>query len=611
MVSQRLGGRYQILQPLGGGGFGQTYLAEDWHLPGHPLCVVKQLKPEIDGESLDSARRLFDAEANALYQLGTHPCIPQLLAHFEEAEQFYLVQEYIQGTLLSDELQTAPWPETQVLELLIDVLRTLSFVHDQKAIHRDIKPSNLIRRERDGQIVLIDFGSVKQVSAKPIEQKGSVSVTIAIGSMGYMPNEQLAGEPCLSSDIYAVGMLGLQALSGSDPRRLRKDPRTGEIIWPRLVDVSDGFRTILERMIRYDYRQRFPNATQALQALQTLVAPEGSLERQMFSTNGSLRNVHFVWLERADEYFQVSRYGEAISAYEHFLQMQPSHDQAWFKLGLAYESLEHYEEAMSSYDCVLQLQPQDYLAWLKRAKVLEALNRQDEALAAYEEALRLQPENYWIWCDQALVLQKLNCPEEALASFDRAIQLKPDFKHALDCRKLMLLMLRRADQLYQLQHYAEAVAACQQVIQDYPEDTSAWLMQAMALENLGKLQEAIVAYGRVVRLQPDDTVAWSKLAGVLDKLRLYKQAAMAYSQVIRIEPTNYWAWFHRGQMLEQLRRYQKAMAAYNQAIQLKPDLRPALEARQKLMDHILFGHSSQKDGTAHQSIRHEHFRHEH
>ncbi|HEX9960244.1 MAG TPA: serine/threonine-protein kinase, partial [Pyrinomonadaceae bacterium] len=157
--------RYRILQNLGEGGFGQTFLAEDLHLPTKPRCVVKHLKPQAaDEESVKLARRLFEQEAEVLYRLGNHPQIPAILAHFEEAGEFYLVQELIDGETLAQEFAKGKkYGEAQAVDLMRQVLETLSFVHQQNVIHRDIKPSNLIRRASDGKIFLIDFGAVKQV----------------------------------------------------------------------------------------------------------------------------------------------------------------------------------------------------------------------------------------------------------------------------------------------------------------------------------------------------------------------------------------------------------------------------------------------------------------
>jgi len=272
-TDQPLGGRYKIERQLGIGGFGQTFLAQDLHLPGHPQCVIKQLKPKTtDPASLETARRLFDTEAQVLYQLGNHDQIPRLLAHFEENQEFYLAQELILGNPLTQELRKGQqWIESKTITLLEDILQVLAYVHEQNVIHRDIKPSNLIRRQQDGKIVLIDFGAVKQVTTQFSHPQGQTNLTISIGTQGYVPKEQLGGQPRFSSDVYAVGILGIQALTGTHPRLLRENPETGEIQWRDLAPhVSLNLAEVLDQMIRYDFRDRYQTATEALDALQSL-----------------------------------------------------------------------------------------------------------------------------------------------------------------------------------------------------------------------------------------------------------------------------------------------------------------------------------------------------
>lgn len=270
-----LAGHYQVIEPLGMGGFGQTFLAKDMHLPGNPLCVVKQLKPrDSDSATLTTAQRFFEREAEMLYRLGEHDQIPRLLAHFEQVGKFYLVQDYIEGQTLHQELaHREKLSEASVMRILQDILQVLTFVHQQNVIHRDIKPANLIRRNRDGKIVLIDFGAVKQVRNQARYTPKQTSLTIPIGSPGYMPSEQQASNPHFSSDIYAVGMVCLQSLTGLSPRRLPKDANTGEFGCGLVSDhaaISPGLAAILNKMVRYDYRQRYKDADEALEALEQL-----------------------------------------------------------------------------------------------------------------------------------------------------------------------------------------------------------------------------------------------------------------------------------------------------------------------------------------------------
>jgi serine/threonine protein kinase len=267
-----LGGRYKIVGQLGAGGFGQTFIAEDVHLPGHPRCVIKQLKPQsASSRALEMARRCFNTEAQVLYQLGIHAQIPRLLAHFEESCEFYLAQEFIEGQPLTQELMSGrPWSEARTVRLLKDTLEILAFVHQQQVIHRDLKPSNLIRRMTDHRLVLIDFGAVKQASTLTDPDTGITDVTISIGTQGYMPSEQVAGKPRFSSDVYAVGILGIQALTGMHPRSFGEDDR-GEIAWwHRAEHVRPELAEVINCMVRYDFRDRYPTAVQALEALDSL-----------------------------------------------------------------------------------------------------------------------------------------------------------------------------------------------------------------------------------------------------------------------------------------------------------------------------------------------------
>ena len=591
MLDKTLGGRYQVIRYLGGGGFGQTYLAKDLHLPGKPFCVVKQLKPKVANPlAFQASRRLFEREAEALYCLGSHDQIPRLFAHFEEAQEFYLVQEFIEGTVLNQAFKPGqPMDETAVVALIQDVLTTLAFVQQQQVIHRDIKPSNLIRRCSDGKIVLIDFGVVKQIRLQAAGGGDQTSATIAIGSSGYMPNEQLAGKPRFSSDVYAVGMVGLQALTGLYPVQLREDPRTGEILWRDRAAVTTEFADILDTMVRYDFRQRYQSATEALQALHVMLSPDSADGRVGVTAPIHSLDGHLVWLERGEELFQQQRYPEAVACYEKVLQVTPDDYTLWFKRGIALENFHRYEEAVVSYDKVIDLQPDDYLAWFKRGKALENLQDFDEALACYDRVIELQPDNYWAWHDRGHVLEEQHLFELAVTAYDRAVQIKADFQLAIESRKRVLSQMKQVDRLYHLQHYDEAIASCDQAIQTQPDDALAWLMRGMAMENSQRYEDAVASYDHVVQLQPDDYLAWFKRGAVLEKLQRYEDAVVSYDQVARIQSENCWAWHDRGRALEQIQWYDEAISSYDRALQLQPDMPSATEGRQRCMEQLKQG----------------------
>jgi WD40 repeat protein/serine/threonine protein kinase len=273
MVSQLLDGRYQIIEVIETGEFGLNYLAKDIRRPGEPQCFVKHLRPGTsEPELINTTRRLFLKEAEVLEKLGQHDQIPQLFAFFEENEEFFLVESFVAGHSLSTEIVPGnPLTEEKVILLLKELLEILVFVHGQGVIHRDIKPGNLIRRYSDNKLVLIDFGSVKEIH---IAQR-QAPVTVRIGTMEYMPIEQFQYNPQLNSDIYALGMIGIQAVTGLpayDLPKLRdlKNSQKGEIIWRHLAACSQGLADVLDNMVCYDFRERYQSAAEALADLRKI-----------------------------------------------------------------------------------------------------------------------------------------------------------------------------------------------------------------------------------------------------------------------------------------------------------------------------------------------------
>jgi CHASE2 domain-containing sensor protein/tRNA A-37 threonylcarbamoyl transferase component Bud32 len=279
MLGTLCGGRYTIIRTIGAGGFGQTYLAEDAQHPQKRQCVIKQLHPSTqDAKMLEVARRLFDTEARTLGRLGEHDQIPELYDFFEDSQEFYLVQEFIEGVSLADEISPdAPFTENEAIALLEDVLGILDFVHSRHVIHRDIKPGNLIRRKQDGKIVLIDFGAVKEITTQFADESARSSFTVGIGTQGYTPPEQLAGKPRYSSDIYALGMTIIHALTGLSPSQLPIDPKTSELAWRHQAVVSPAFALILDRMVRFHFSQRYVSVRDIQRSLQQMAELPTSL----------------------------------------------------------------------------------------------------------------------------------------------------------------------------------------------------------------------------------------------------------------------------------------------------------------------------------------------
>ncbi len=270
--------RYRVLRLLGEGGFSRTYAAEDADRLDAP-CVIKQFFPQVQGTGQRTkAAEFFKEEAFRLYELGeNHTQIPRLLAYFEQGSSLYLVQEFIQGQTLLEEVQQRPFSESQIRQLLADLLPVIDFIHSRNVIHRDIKPENIIRRHSDGKPVLIDFGGAKQVTQTSIGRQATVIYTI-----GYAPTEQMSGFACHASDLYALGVtcvrlltqcIPLQNTDGQIYDRLY-DAMNAKWLWQEILQqtgiiISDDLVQVLDKLLKHLPKDRYQSATEVLNDLKS------------------------------------------------------------------------------------------------------------------------------------------------------------------------------------------------------------------------------------------------------------------------------------------------------------------------------------------------------
>lgn len=263
--------RYRAIKPIGQGGFGKTFLAVDEDKPSKPPCVIKQFFPLVQGASnLQKASELFNQEAIQLDELGQHPQIPDLLAYFTLDNQQYLVQEFIDGKTLSQELaQNGAFNETQVKQFLSDLLPILQFVHSHQVIHRDIKPDNIIRRKSDRKLFLVDFGASKTASGTALQKTGT-----SIGSPEYVAPEQTKGRAVFASDIYSLGVTCIHLLTGMSPFDLY-DMNQDAWVWRQFIKnpVSQHMGQILDKMLETAMNRRYQSAAEVIKNLNVQTPP--------------------------------------------------------------------------------------------------------------------------------------------------------------------------------------------------------------------------------------------------------------------------------------------------------------------------------------------------
>ncbi|XGV95674.1 MAG: tetratricopeptide repeat protein [Leptolyngbya sp. BL-A-14] len=590
-----VGKRYKLISQLGVGGFGQTFLAQDLHLPDCPRCVVKRLLAKTnEPKNLQTARRLFNTEARVLYQLGNHDQIPSLFAHFEENQEFYLVQEFVEGEPMTRQIiKGEPWAETRVITLLKDILEVLVFVHQQNVIHRDVKPSNLMRRRRDGKLVLIDFGAVKRVSVQAADPNTELAdSTVSIGTQGYIPNEQLAGKPRFSSDIYAVGLAGIQALTGVLPRELGEDAQTSELDWRvHAPHVSTELAAILDRMVCYDFRDRYPTAVEALDALRTIAPDATDQEGQVRGSDDlastllldSAQAPIVVTLKQSSETYSFSPTDpkdetltlSGNTASESFLRaserelelagaaskegasdrLSAPFPSSTFKrwtlltagaIGLALLSIKvspllRINQPTTPLSAITYPSPtqsplaspkpltpeQEVTTLLKQADRQRQQRQYAAALANYDKVIKLKPKTAQAYWGRCDSLTGLKRPGPAIVACNDALALNPDYAEALWSQGKALKLQDRS---------LEALGLFEQATALKPTLTDAWVDRGITLQEFGRSSEAIDVLDQAIALNRNSAEAWSTKGAALWNLGRFDQAVEALDKALQIQP---------------------------------------------------------------------------
>ena len=258
--------RYVALKALGKGGFGRTFLAVDIDMPSRLRVVIKQFLPgALSPELLAKSLKMFQQEAVLLEKLGRHPQIPTLYAYFPMRNQYYLVMEFIDGKDLLKEVESmGAFNQDKAIDLLKGLLPVIDFLHEHNVIHRDIKPANIIRGS-NGQLVLVDFGAAKQFT------EGPVGPGTMIGSMEYVPPEQVIGNAVPASDFYSLGATCAHLITGKKPSAIR-DLYTDTWKWrenlPPGNEIDDFLAKVIDKLLQGAVLDRYQSGAEALKDIE-------------------------------------------------------------------------------------------------------------------------------------------------------------------------------------------------------------------------------------------------------------------------------------------------------------------------------------------------------
>jgi tetratricopeptide (TPR) repeat protein len=609
-----VGKRYQLIRELSKSESISTYLATDLALPDRPNCVVKQFELDVAEEHLwQDIRHLCAKKASLWLKLTANHQIPQLLAYFEENRSLYLVQEYIEGETLQEKFAAnSQISQDRLIYWLHDLLISLQIIHKNGIIHGNIKPDRLIIRDRDEKAFLVDFGIFQLINFHFVRE---VNSDASVNNV-YYPS-QIAGEPTAKSDLYALGIIVVQALTGIEPQNLTRNSTTERLLWPDKVKVNPKLVRILDKMVDLNPETTFISTEEAIEELNRLPSfflaaktmtidprpietPQATYLPQpvdrvhRFSKNKKIKLTWFrvlfsslvilavlgTWeflLPTVRPMYYLDRgktllSDEPESAFNYLqkaISLQPNNANAWKIRGDALFNLERLQAALASYDKACEIQP-DYLdAWKGRGEVLYHLERFEAAIIANDKALQIEPKDAETLNRKGRALYKLERYQQALINQEAALKIQPNNVRALGDRGLALIGLGQYQQALMAFNRAQAID---------PLNPQLWQNKGLVLqllnrpqEAVGQYQEALAAYDRKIEENPNNIISIVDKANVLAQLQQYQPALATYEKALEINPDSHLAWIGKGNALFALRQYDKSLKAFDLGLKLQPE----------------------------------------
>ncbi|MBD2431898.1 MULTISPECIES: serine/threonine-protein kinase [Fischerella] len=597
-------GRYQIIQELGRGGFGVTYLATDTF--SNVLCAIKKLDPL--NADLETAKRFFHREVNILNTLQTNQQVPKFFDYLEENNNYYIVEEYIEGTSLAD-LVGQKWSEQTVVNFLQQILSVLAYLHAKNIIHRDVKPSNLIIRKGDKRFVLIDFGSVKKLEKQYPSFQSSVTQTM-IGTPGYAPSEQMAGRPRFNSDIYALGLTAIQLLTGMHPRELRWDEKDN-ILLPSDIQIDDSLAVVLTKMVHNNPDQRYQSVEAVTEDLnKTKISSPPTQPPTYYTANrrGVLANLRFlgIWqipivlillagiiacvefihpfirpayyLHEANNLLDERKGDAALEKLNYLKEIQPNSPEVWKGRGDALFILGRDFAALQSYNRAIFLQPKDQKILVKilinKGKVLYKQQNYQEALDIYEKALKSDNNNPEALSGKSLSLLALGQKQEALQYLDQLKQIRPDDPRIW--QEIGFAIEQSQGRQAAKEYFQEALSSYDDILRVKKNNPIYWTDRGSILLKLNRPQDALDSYEQALKLDNNFYEALIGKGNALNLLGKPSEALFAFRQASEVRPQDYLVWFNQAILLTQtLRNHEEAIKAFDRTIALKDDFHPA------------------------------------
>ncbi len=571
-------GNYRITASLDAGAFGTVYRGVHIYLANREVAIKLMHRTHLASEH---ERESFLQEAQFLEVLKHPHILPIYDVGIDEGTP-YIIAEFAPNGSLRDLIKArrpALLSQEEVLTILSQVGQALDYVHQQNFVHRDLKPENILFDAR-GDALIADFGI-----AVFLETTKTAYVDI-IGSPLYMAPEQFEGFASRRSDQYALACIAYELLTGRPPIvgqhaviigvRHQTEPPTP----PRQLNpaIPVHIENALLKALSKKREERYPDIPAFLAALLNVptrvvdkaddaleasaIAHANSIPLSIFTPNAEIiTRTKEQWADEGNDLYNRGRYEEALSAFEHAIQKDPTFAYAHEGKTSALYALERYQEALTSVEIALKLAPEYAISYADKGNILYEFQCYDDALGYYDRALQLDPQLVDAYLGRATTLCAQRRYQEALDAYEQAIQLDPANSLAYD---------GEAWTLRQLQRFTEALTFSEKAIQLDPQNASYHMGKGRALFRLQRYEESLVSFDLAIQLDPLLAQIYDYKADSLYQTKRLEEALETYEHAFQLDPQMASSYEGKGNVLYHFQRYEEALAAYEQSIMLEP-----------------------------------------
>jgi eukaryotic-like serine/threonine-protein kinase len=570
--------RYKIISYLGGSRQQHAYYAEilpeesetdlffeePFQDRQREFCAVKIIEPQIaDPRSRQQAEVWLSEQLNKWDKSVKSPHIPQIIDYFWLEEKFYFIEEYLEGKNIVEAIAEGKiWTQEEAIAFLSSAIPVLDRIHKQGFVHQNIKPSNAILLDAGG-VAIVDCGILSHAANWHPSLGDAEGFVPAIGTLGYMPPEQIAGRPHPSSDFYALGKIALGLLSGVEAAQLDDRTKIAAICLKKQEEgkISRKFAQILGKMTDGDRQKRYSSVDRLLRELK-------AAKRKTF---GKLKAWHYLI------FGSLILAGTIYFGRYYWLQYQAlllfDQGDARLELGQYETALDYYQQGMEkSAGKVVER------AWIGKATALSHLKRYGEMRQTCEEILKVDRDSIYAWNCVGLAFSGTGEYQKAIESFNEAFTRDATFFDAVNNRGYAYMQSGDSDR---------ATKDFQTAIRLDPQQSYVPLNNlAQLYYQEGKYVEAFSHYQKAIELKKDYLPAWIGLGKSQRKLKNYQQALSTFDRALILDARSAEVWFYKSQVEEDLGSYTDAKLSLEKSLSLSPDYRAARDALDRLKTRL-------------------------